>query len=193
VTLAPPGPADRQRPAVVPLPAPPVRAGRKVARLISAETAQSVLQPAADGRLPDLQLQEAGEGRQTETKSRSLNPLVLYGALTLSAVVSLLLFLMDWGSPGQGTSTEKDRARQQIEMKFFGGGADPADLKPFQKYLRDAKRAHTDHNDKAEHDCYEKVLQMLRADRGPDERPLTGNPENDKELETRIETILQGT
>ncbi len=188
-----PGPVDRQRPAVVPLPPAPVKAGRKVARLISAETAQSVLQPAADGKLPDLRLQEAGEGRPAEAKSRSVNPLLLYGALTLSAVMSLVLVLMDLGSPGQETSTEKDRARQQIELKFFGGGADPADLKPFQKYLRDAKQAHTDHNGKAEHDCYEKVLQMLRAERGPEERPLTGNPETDKELESRIETILQGT
>ena len=191
--VAPPSAADRQPPPVVPLPPPPAKANRKVARLISAETAQSVLKPAADGRLPDLQLHEPGEGRQAESKSKPVNPLVLYGALTASAVVSLFLVLNPWGSPGPGASSEKDMARQAIEAKFFGGGADPADLKPFQMRLREAKRAHNNHDDTAEHACYEKVLRMLRADRGAEQRPLTGNPESDKELQAQIETILQGT
>ncbi len=198
---APPAAASPPRPSrpagVAPTPA---GTGRKVARLISAKAAESVIKPAADGRLPDLHLQESGKQPATEGPSRSVHPLVLYGVLTLCAVISFLMLLgpSDLGSSGEDNSAEKEAARQNIERKFFGGGnLDSGELKPFQNELHAAKRAHDSGDTKSEYDHYDKVLRMLHAEHGPDDRPLTGDGEkgreSDRELKMYIETILKGT
>ena len=85
-------------------PLPPV-SGRKVARFISAETAQSILKPAAYGRLPDLQLSEGQQQDAAESRSRSIHPLVLFGLLTLSVVISVVLALVDVGAPSSSTTS----------------------------------------------------------------------------------------
>ena len=56
----------------VPPAAPPQ--ARKVARLVSADTAQSTLKLAADGQLPHLQLQEDDKKDNGKGKSRSIPP-----------------------------------------------------------------------------------------------------------------------
>ena len=101
--------ADRPPPAAAP---PSAAGGHKVARFISAETAESVLKPAVDGRLPDLHLQESDYQAETQSQAKSLNPLVLYGALTLSAVLSLVLALGNWSSTGPENSGEKEHHPQ---------------------------------------------------------------------------------
>ncbi len=187
--------ADRPPPAAAP---PSAAGGHKVARFISAETAESVLKPAVDGRLPDLHLQESDYQAETQSQAKSLNPLVLYGALTLSAVLSLVLALGNWSSTGPENSGEKNTTRKIIEDRFFGGGnADLRALKPYQELLRAAKRAHDSQDFKTEVACYKKVRKMLHGNRGTETRPLTGDGDegrkSDRELETCIETLLQGT
>ena len=53
---------------------PPPPQARKVARLVSAEAAQSTLKLAADGQLPHLQLQEGDKKDKGQGKSRSIPP-----------------------------------------------------------------------------------------------------------------------
>ena len=65
-----------------PPPAPARR--KKVARFITAEAAQSTLQPAADGKLPDLRLEEGAAQQKPQSGQRSMNPLVLLGVLSAS-------------------------------------------------------------------------------------------------------------
>jgi hypothetical protein len=182
------------RPAPAP-PAPPAaRSGRRVARLISAEAAQSALKPAADGRLPDLQLQEGQQKQRPESTSRSINPLLLFGLLSLSVVMSVVIVLLDVDTPRLADSAEKNAARLFIEDNYFGGGnLDQGDLKRYQIELREARRAHSRGDDKTERRQYRRVLDLLHAERGEDQRGLTGSRDRDNKLEKNIRTILSGT
>ena len=47
---------------------------KKVARFITAEAAQSTLRPAADGKLPDLQLEEGAAQQKPQAGQQSMNP-----------------------------------------------------------------------------------------------------------------------
>jgi len=61
---------------------------RKVARFVTAEAAQSTLKLAADGQLPQLQLQDTDEHNKGQGKARSIPPLVM-----------ILAWLFPWRSP----------------------------------------------------------------------------------------------
>ena len=191
----PPAPPRTYAGPTAPPPAPPpARSGRKVAHLISAEAAQSVLTPTADGRLPDLQLAEGEQTEKRPSQSSSVNPLVLFGLLSMSVVLSVVLALVDWDSSDSGNAAQQDSARRFIEDTYFGGGSlDRGELKPYQVYLREAQRAHTGGDLKIERERYRKVLDLLHAERAKSERGLTGSRSDDKELESRIRTILSGS
>ena len=62
-----------------PVSSPPVQApvaGRKVARFVSAEAAQSTLQVSEDGQLPELQLQEGEKKKKQQARERTVGRLV---------------------------------------------------------------------------------------------------------------------
>ena len=140
-------------------------------KLISAETAQSILKPAADGRLPDLQLSEGPQQDAAESRSRSVHPLVLFGLLTLSVVISVVLALVELARRSLSTTADKEAARQFIEEHYFGGGnLEQSDLKPYQMDLRAAQRAHSRGDAKAERRHYRNVLDLLHAERSEDQR-----------------------
>jgi hypothetical protein len=173
---------------------PPVPARRKkVARFITAEAAQSTLQPAADGKLPDLQLEEGAAQQKPQAGQHSMNPLVLLGVLSASVAVSILLVLVGIRRTDTATSQRKDEARQVIESKFFGAGnIENKGLEPYQVLLREAQRARSRGDFATERQHYRRVLDMLRAERGADEKGLTGSHRRDKELEEEISVLLGG-
>ena len=171
-------------------PGSPPRAGRKVARFISAEAAQSTLKPADDGRLPELHLQESEQKKQPEHKSTSINPLVLAGALSLSVVLSISLVLVGSNSSRSSNVRKQTRARQVIEEQFFGEIGSPEPLEEYQVLLREAQRGHSRKDYKAERRLYRKVLQMLRAERGEHEGGVTGSAKRDEELKNQISILL---
>jgi hypothetical protein len=197
-------PADDSSSEAVPPPAvtaPPPAAqppGRKVARLVSAETAKSNFQLAADGQLPCLQLQE-GEGKaKAEVKSRSVHPLVVLGALGLSLALSVGLVLMDAES-SPNRSKKQEEALKVIDAKYFGSAE--RGLAPYQVYLREAQQARSRGDRKAERQYYRKVLDLLRVEprdggASPSQRSdglepgLTGSRENDRQLERQISILL---
>ncbi len=176
---------------VAPPPAPARR--KKVARFITAEAAQSTLQPAADGKLPDLRLEEGAAQQKPQSQQRSMNPLVLLGVLSASVVVSVAMVLIGVQRHDTVTTQRQDHMRQMIESEFFGGGnIETKSLEPYQMRLREAQRAHSHGDFNTERERYRRVLDMLRAERGAEEKGLTGSRKRDKELEEAISVLLGG-
>ncbi len=181
-------PQDVSPPA--PTPSSPA-SGRKVARFISAEAAQSPLKAAEDGQLPELQLQEGDKKKEEkEEKGSTVNPLVLFGVLAMSVVFSIIAVLYEPGSAGDSNTRAKQAARLAIEGNYFGemGGKDP--LKPYQINLRKAQRAHTQGDFKSQRELYRSVLRLLRSERPEHAGGLTGSRGRDQQLEEHISVLL---
>lgn len=165
-----------------------------MARFIAAEASKSTLKLAEDGKLPELQL-EAGEKKtKREAKTTTVNPLVLFGLIALSVVMSILLVLYEPAAEGTAQQGEKDTARAAIARYFFGDeDFHPEDpLKSYQQLLREANLAHERKDYQRERRLYRKVLDMLRAESEGQKKLLTGDPDRDEELEQLITTILKG-
>ena len=185
---APAAPLAPVAKAPVPLPQ------KKVARFITAEAADSTLRLAADGKLPQLHLEEGPTPQKTETTARSINPLVLLGLLSMSVVMSVVLVLVDWEAPSVSDALQKAQVRQMIEDEYFGAGAFEVNrrLEPYQLLLREAQRAYSRGDYKTQRQQYRKVLDLLRAERGPEEKGLTGSRLRDEKLMDAISTLLSG-
>ena len=181
----------------VPAPSPPPEAeaskpGQKTARFVSAEAAQSTLKLAEDGQLPELQLHDGQQKQKKEAKTVAVNPLVLFGLLSISVAVCIALVLVDVGPP---RSQKKDDAREVIKAEFFSP-LDPREpLKPYQVDLRKAQRANTRRDYQAERILYKNVFGLLKQERpvqpenGKD-RWLTGSRDRDEKLEEQISILL---
>ncbi len=174
--------------APVPPPAPPAR--KKVAHFITAEAADSTLRLAADGKLPELHLEEVA-GKKAEAKSKSMNPLVVAAALSVSVTLSAVLLLVGTGQPSAAGSQQKALMRQKIEANYFSADENK-ELEAYQVLLRDAQRAFTRGDYRSERQDYRRVLDMLRAERGSQEKGLTGSRTRDHELEDAISVLLSG-
>jgi len=155
--------------------------------MITAEAAAAV-PLASDGRLPELQLHE-GEKKPKREDGRGVHPLVLFGVLGTSMVLSVMLVVTDFGPPGSSGARDRARARQEIETRYYAEqhGVAP---RSYQIDLRAAYQAHSRGDHKTERELYRKVLQQLRRERGPYDRALTGNREDDKRLEELISILL---
>jgi hypothetical protein len=177
--------------------APPVVRGKakKVARFISAEMSQSPIKPTADGKLPELKLNDGQASASTETKSATVSPLVLMAVLSVGVALSVMAVFMDFG-PAQGTHLrEKAEARAFIEKNYFPDlremALDPKRKpEPYQSWLQDARQAHERLDRKTERAFYLKVLDRLHQERGSFQKGLTGSMQRDKELEERIIILL---
>jgi hypothetical protein len=163
-----------------------------VARLISAEAAQSTLKPSADGKLPELQLEDEAHKDKTDLNPRAVNPLVLAGVLTLSIVLSVLLVLWDVDQSGESMSQQKAAARRIIETEYIISQEQrinpEAQLKPYQRILREALRSNAPEERRAK---YREVLKMLRAESvHDDDPPVTGTTGRDERLVDQITILL---
>jgi hypothetical protein len=172
--------------------APPVvsRPGRKVARFISAESAQSSLQPAADGKLPELHLVDGDRKDEQAKKSSSLSPLALVGIISFSVLLSVMILVFGNTSPATNADA-RAKAWKEIEANYFvnpGGN----ELKPYNLLLREARRAHQSQDHKSERELFDKVLDLLRAERDVGEKGLTGSRERDKKLQEHIMVLMSG-
>jgi hypothetical protein len=184
-----PGASLPDRPRVAEVPptqsppaAPPVSAPKRVARFITAEAAQSTLKLAEDGKLPELRLREAGEAPVKESRSRGMNPLVLFGLLAFSVVASVVLVFAPTESQSPTKLNDKREAQRIIEQDYLGLDSS-APAEQYQTWLREAYQARLRRDTKQERDLYRRVLGLLRAERGTSEQGLTGSPQKDRELE----------
>jgi hypothetical protein len=177
-------------------PAPPPQA-RKVARLVSADAAESSLKIAPDGQLPNLQLQDVDKKDKGQGKSRSIPPLVLVAAWVFSVVMTVAIVMFSGNnSESEALSQEKARAMKEIEEQYFGDPSHVA-LLPYQQLLRDARQARAREDIKAEKLYYRQVLDLLRTEAHAGqsspkhlEKGVTGTREDDRKLEKLIITVL---
>jgi hypothetical protein len=151
------------------------------------------LRLAADGKLPELHLEEGTTKERQEVGQRSVSPLVLVGVLSISVVLSILLVLMEGESPPASSIGKKAQMRQKLADHYFGlGTLDTRPLEPYQILLREARQAFSQGDYKTEREDYRKVLDMLRADRGSEEKGLTGSALKDRDLEEALTVLLSG-
>ena len=163
-----------------------------MARFITADSAESKLTIAADGQLPELQLQEGDKKDKTDADEQTgINPLVLFGLITLSVVMSIAMAMWDPGSEDAQARREKDDARKVIALDYFHNLDPEQPLERYQELLRDARRAYARGDFKTERRRYREVLDLLRVERKPGEKGVTGSHERDRELQDQITILLK--
>ncbi len=196
-TPAPPPVGGSPAGAPAPPPGPPAPGSGKKARLVTASAAPAGLAPAADGGLPELHLQEGRERDTTERSGTQLNPLILLVLLCASVTLSAIMILMDIEGPGGSrAAVRRDQAREVIAREYLPPPEELAEgalrLEPYQVVLREAIQAHRRGDRRTEEARYLEVLKLLRAERHPDSRGLTGSRANDVRLEEQIALLLRG-
>ena len=171
-------------------PAAPPPPRKKVARFIVADAAEPNVQLAADGKLPELHIEDDDKEKKA-AEAKPMSPMALLGGLGVAAIFWGVLIYSVMQPAESPHSQEKDDARQRIERAYFGAGAiDEKELKPYQMLLREAQMAHSRGDVKTERTNYRKVLGLLHVERRPGERGVTGSGEKDNTLEWAIVTLL---
>lgn len=187
-------------------PAPPVQTGAtgssraaprrkaKQARFISADAIKTRIQLGADGRLPELALDEAVRRKDKPETSKSSNSLILVGVLLFSVVVSIVMLFVE-SSDTKSESRAKSEARESIALWYTGQGQEPP-LDRYQRLLRESLQAHSRGDFAKERRNYRRVLDMLHSEDKNDVTGLTGalggtEAPNDKDLQRRLATLLR--
>ena len=171
-------------------PPPPPTPRKKVARFIAAEAADPTVQLAADGKLPELHIEDDSKEKKP-TEAKPMSQMALLGGLGVAMLLWGTLLFSIMGPVESPHSQEKDEARQRIEREYFGGEAiNEKELKPYQMLLREAQMAHARGDVKMERTDYRKVLGLLHAERRAEEKGLTGSFQKDKTLEGLIVVLL---
>lgn len=171
-----------------PVPAPPAKPQRKSARFIPTETASSLLPVAEGEKLPELHLAEDAAAARPQRQRSGVNPLVLFGLLSMSMVLSLVLAFIDLEPPG--TNMEQiARARRVVEEEYFSDLGGPEPTAAYQILLRQAHQAWARGDYRAERQYYREVLELLRAERGEFDG-ITGSLARDRRLEEQLVILL---
>ncbi|NQT17835.1 MAG: hypothetical protein HQ582_34095 [Planctomycetes bacterium] len=161
---------------------------KKVARFVTAEAAESPLNLAENGKLPELHLEETAQEKSQES-GVAVNPLVLLGLVCLSVVACIFLVLYTPEGQTSSRSSGRAEARRIIEMEFFADLDSPAPREPYQILLREAQRAHARGDRETERRLYHRVLDLLRVERSEFEG-VTGSPTRDETLVQQITLLL---
>ncbi|HPP53310.1 MAG TPA: hypothetical protein PK777_10195 [Thermoguttaceae bacterium] len=162
-----------------------------MARFIATQAAPSTMPLGSDGKLPELRLKETDADQPAAQESRSMNPFLLLAAVCLSLGLSVVLILMDVAPKNTSLEQEKREVRQKIEAEYTGN-PEGKELERYQIYLREALIAYAQGDYRKERQYYQRVLDMLRAERLDPARGLTGSPKRDRELEKCLITLLSG-
>ncbi|MBL8849215.1 MAG: hypothetical protein JNG89_06005 [Planctomycetaceae bacterium] len=169
----------------------------QIARFINDRTGDPLVKLGEDGQLPALELAELAEEQPRERReARKSNPLVLYGVLASSLIVSLLMLVIDPEARSAADRREHAEARAALQ-EFYG---DPQrTLLPYQDLLREALVRQSQGDFTAERDAYRQILRMLNSTdiRNPRTSPngLTGKQTgrgrtSDDELREALLTLL---
>jgi predicted component of type VI protein secretion system len=168
--------------------------GRSVAKFITDRPGVPLVKLGEDGKLPELRLADSHQqaNRRSDTKSKS--PLLIYGVLGFSFVLSLGMLLVEPGSSAI-SSSEKDEVRQGL-VEFFGD--EGATLEPYQELLRRAYVAHSRGDYDVERAAYQRVLAMLNSADIRDPSNLNGltgqdtgrGRASDQELRRHLQLLL---
>lgn len=161
--------------------------GRKVAKFITDREGDRLVRLGEDGALPELALAESSGRKKPTPKTGDRSSPLIYVAVGVSLLMSMAMLFMDAGSGGS-TASQRREARNEIRRNFFGDGSD---LKPYQKYLREAQRAYASGDRRTERRAYQRVLDELNAeDVVRSIHGLTGDKERDNRLRELIGILL---
>lgn len=164
---------------------------RNVAKFITDQVGDPLVQLGEDGHLPELHLAEL-EGNTKQKKSSEKkqssggNPLLLGIVLGFSVISSTLLMVMA-PETGRRSSVDQTSARTQIRQ-FYGG--ENEELKDYQLYLREAALAHSRGEISDEKNYYRQVLKMLISEDNQGLIRLTDSRENDEKLRDLLSILL---
>ena len=188
---APPAarPMPAPAPAVVPPPATvPAQPPPNTARFKTAATQAPAIAPAADGKLPTLQLADATAPAAKGGSGEKGVPLWAAAmAVVASTVISAILLLGDLEGT-QSTGSRRTFARQKLTEHYATGSAEP---RAYQVLLREAQQAHTRGDFATERKKYRDVLALLRSeDRKKKFDWLTGAESSDQDLENQLSILL---
>ena len=161
----------------------------EVARFVTNKSGEALVQFGADGEMPQLQLDEGVAKKAQESNDKQSNPLILYGALSLSFLASLSMIFLDL-EPVESEARQKARIRREI-VKYYGGDEEKEELKEFQRHLREARLAFSRNDRDGEAAAYRKVLAMLNAEDNNPFNGLTGKGSvADEELKSWLGILL---
>jgi len=185
-----PSPAAPPAKPMIPAMAKPMipAAAKNVARFVTAEAAESTLNLAENGKLPELRLEEATKAK-SQQDGVSVNPLVFWALICLGMVSSVVLILLPPEQEPASHSLQQAEARGIIERDYFADLDSPAPREPYQILLREAQRAYARGNRDAERRLLHRVLDLLRAERSGFEG-ITGTPTRDEILSEQITILL---
>jgi hypothetical protein len=159
----------------------------KTARFKVAAAQSPALTPAADGKLPGLQLADAAAPEGQATGQDKAVPMWLAClAVAASTVVSAALLLY---TPPEAQSIAEQRAAARRDIAQFYG-SDAAQLRPYQVLLREAQQAHSRGDHAVEQQRYRDVLRLLRAEGRSKFEGLTGTPDSDERLYKLLAILL---
>ena len=182
-TMAPPpAPASNAKPAT-----PRVA---NAARFITANPTERRIDLGADGRLPELILQEGTKVEPTAATPHSTNPLVLVAVLTVSFGLTAAMLLLDTESR-RSESERTGAARQELALHYTQSRRQ----EPYQEHLRQALQFHNQGKYAEERNCYRRVLDLLHEEHRENLKGLTGvrrgiSPPSDEHLESLLSLLL---
>lgn len=164
---------------------------RNVAKFITDQVGDPLVQLGEDGHLPELHLAEIEGGSQQKNSSNKKqnsggNPLLLGIVLGFSVISSTLLMVM---APETGPRSSVDQTSARIEIRQFYGGENE-ELKDYQLFLREAALAHSRGDISEEKDYYRRVLKMLISEDNQGLIRLTESREQDEELRDLLSILL---
>lgn len=163
-----------------------------VAKFITDRGGEALVKLGDDGHLPELNLTEGAERAAQRDKPKETNPLLVYGLVGFSFLMSITLLLLD--DEGGSVSSEA-RAQAQIDIRKFYGedaapGEKPKSIEKWQQWLRDARLAASRRDREAERRAYRKVLNQLNSEDNKGFTGLTGSRDRDEELRRLIATLM---
>jgi hypothetical protein len=165
----------------------------KVARFVSADTAPSALKLAADGQLPQLQLQDSDDKGKGQGSSKPISPLVVIGVWVIAVALTVVIVMSANNDDASAASEKKKAAMRAIDedlKKAVGRG----ELRPYQRLLRAARQANARGDVDAERQYLKQVLDLLHTESrevaGHLKKGISGTHKDDEELEEKILAML---
>jgi len=160
----------------------------------TADTAKSQVHLGADGRLPELHLEEGIITEKPTEEKKQTNPLLLMAVLGFSVAMSMLMLFYE-GTAETTADQAKIEARRIISEVYVNGNP----LEPHQVLLREALQANAQGKADLERRRYRNVLDMLHSEGRSKTAGLTGLAEpaankpgaaNDRELERLLSILI---
>jgi hypothetical protein len=173
-------------------PATPAASPREAnsARFIAANPTERRIDLGADGRLPELVLQE-GTKTEQPAATNSTNPLLLIAVLTVSFALTATILLLDTETRRSESERQAD-ARYELSVHYSQSARR---LEPYQEQLRQALQFHNQGKYSEERNCYRRVLDLLHEEHRDNLKGLTGVrhgdvPPSDEHLESLLSLLL---